>query len=148
MFAPAVLGPLLLGLVLVQGVLLLWLLARVRRIDRPEALPPEAALADLANRLEPHLRQLFAALEERQKEAAELVARAEKLVQRLQTAPAAAAAAPATEQTDTGLEARAAARQMLADGKGLDEVAAATGLPAGELRILANLVAAQRPGQG
>lgn len=151
MLDPAVLGPVMLGLALVQGLLTIWLLTQVRRLSRAAGPPPrEAMMADLANQLEPHLKQLFAEVEARQKEAAELVGLAEKLVARMKAAPASApaTAAPIEEVAETGLEARAAARQMFAAGKGLDEVAEATGLPAGELKILANLVAAKKPGQG
>ncbi len=147
MLAPAVLGPLLLGLALAQGLLTLWLLLQVRRLERGSEPPPEAALADLATRLEPHLRQLFDALDQRQRQAAALVEEAERLVGRLRAAPAEQGPAPASPVEaggETGLAARALARRLLSEGAELAAVAAQTGLPTGELRILANLLAARQ----
>jgi hypothetical protein len=145
MLAPPVLGPLLLGLALAQGLLTLWLLLLVRRQGPRAQAGPDVALADLAARVEPHLRQLFETLDERQRQAAALVQEADQLVARLRAAAAAGGPAPLPpDDPEPALESRAVARKLLAEGRSLDEVAAQTGLPVGELRILQNLLAARQ----
>lgn len=128
----------LLVLQLVQLGLVIALAAAVRRL-RDQAAPAPAPLAELAAQLEPPLRRLFEQLEAevaRARTAADATSAALDRLTRLEhVAEAASDAAPAGD-------ARAEARRLLKSGRTAADVAAATGLPDGEVQLLANLIGA------
>ncbi|NUP99470.1 MAG: hypothetical protein HUU35_06415 [Armatimonadetes bacterium] len=130
--------PLLITVLVLQLVQLgatLWLVRR----RRPEGVQP-AALTSLAEQLEPPLRKLFGQLEAEQARARELVVEAERLLAALRTEPPATSEAVADDEPQ---QARGEARRLLGEGRAVGEVAEQTGLPIGEVQVLANLLSAR-----
>ncbi|MBI2298653.1 MAG: hypothetical protein HYU66_06825 [Armatimonadetes bacterium] len=119
--------PLLLGLSAVQLVLLggLWLTVR-RRLSQAAG---RQAARELVGELSPAIDRLAAELAEEQRRLAALSERLESAL----------AGAEATAPVRSGAAARDEARRLLEAGRDLVEVCHTTGLPDGEVRLLANL---------
>lgn len=128
--------PALLVFAIAQLALLILLGLAVLARRRAEDPAPDA-MAALVAQLEPPLQRLVDELHaehERLRALADQLARlSANLASRSVTSP---------EPTLTG-SARYEARRLLAEGRPVDEVVAATGLPRGEVKVLANLVARQ-----
>lgn len=140
---------LLVGVLVIQIVEAIALVLLWRAMTEARSAPAQPSLTALAEQIEPPLRKLFGQLEAEREQLRALLTQAQTLTHRLQTAPAPMpkpAAAPESDSPE--LSSREEARRLLELGHGAAEVAAATGLPEGEVRILANLASVRKnPGE-
>ena len=133
----------------VQFGLILWLLRTLstQRVVAPSK-PTAESLGALAAQVEPVFRRQSQALNDAQTRAADLLERSERILQqvaRIQAKVSQSAPDPVDQHETAVLLARADARRLLAAGHTTAEVAAATGLPQGEISVLANLLQAREP---
>ncbi|MBI5832266.1 MAG: hypothetical protein HZB16_08165 [Armatimonadetes bacterium] len=131
-------------LAVVQIAMLVWILALLRRGAREPARTPD--FEALSRGLEGPFKRLaaewaaeHARLAQQTANVSDLVARLTRLqFQSSLTGPEAEPAADGTEQASSA--ARQDARRRLMAGEGVEDVAEATGLPDGEVRVLASVL--------
>ena len=128
-------------LAVVQTALLVWILVLVRRKPADASRTPD--FEALGRGLEGPFKRLAAEWEAERKRLAEQTAQAGELVARLTRLQfQSSVAAPESDMVPEGVDApssaaRHEARRRLAAGEDVTEVAEATGLPDGEVRVLA-----------
>ena len=134
--------PLVIVVQIAQLVVLGVLVRLVLQLRATAARNPLDQMSSLSGQLEPLLKRIFGQVEAERRRLSELVATAERLVAELPRAePGAATAEP--DESERLLAARREARRLLAEGRPVTEAAAATGVPAGEVQVMANLLAAR-----
>ncbi|MCC7495230.1 MAG: hypothetical protein IT204_22975 [Fimbriimonadaceae bacterium] len=138
------LAPSILSLALLQTLLLLALWLQVRRASG-RARGAGDSLTALASQLEPPLRKLFGQLEGERDRLADQVHEAERLVAALSRLTAKSGEVGEQAEADELRRhaARATARRLLSGGQSAEQVATQTGLPLGEVQVLANLQSAR-----
>ncbi len=127
--------PVWLGFSAVQTLLLAWLLVVGRRRERE-------SMTTLAAHLEPVLRRMFGQLEAERERLGQLADEAERMVHDLAKLIGRTGAGdgdPAAAEDLRTRNSRLEARRLLADGLDPAAVSEATGLPLGEVQVLANL---------
>jgi len=141
---------LLLVLQVVQIGVIIWLLRAIAPMRSSVAVKPTAeSLGSLAAQMEPLFRRQFQQLADAQARAQDLVERSERVLHhlvRIETRTTSVEADEAQQHETAVLLARSDARRLLAEGRTIAEVATATGLPQGEVAVLANLLRAKQTG--
>ncbi len=141
---------LLLVLQVVQVGFIVWLLRMIVPLRAATAVKPTAeSLGSLAAQMEPLFRRQFQQLEDAHARAQDLIERSERVLHhlvRIESRTTSVEADEAQQHETAVLLARSDARRLLADGRTIAEVATATGLPQGEVAVLANLLRAKQSG--